>query len=692
MLLEGKNCIIYGGAGWYRIRRGLDLRARGRAAVSRRSHARDPGCARRRLGAADAAEVAVFDVRDEAAVEAHVRDVAARAGSLDVSFNLVTRDDVQGIPLVDMSSVEDFNSRGRATACATQLQHGASRRARVMAAQGGGVILHRHERFLEGGAIAGNGRDRSRRRRDRDVPALPGRSKLGSQGVRVLAIHTAGVQETLTSRKLQDVNSDAPDPEDVIRMISGMTLLQRAPRLAEVAETAAFLASDRASGNHGFDRQRHLRVGDGPVTASERLVAAARGGDETAFAKLSEPYRRELHVHCYRMLGSFEAAEDVVQETYLRAWRHLDRFEGGPLFRAWLYKIATNACLDEIRRDSRRVPALESFRDVPWLQPYPDRLLDEMAPREEEPETVVVERETIELTFVAVIQALPPRQRAVLIMRDVLDWTARGDRRAARHDGRRRQQRAPARPGDDSRAAAAGRAKRSAADLSEHERRLLEGFIDAHERGDAGAAIAMVREDIRITMPPNPLLFEGRAAMGTLLERAFGPESPGDWLLVPTRANRMPAAASYLRAHGRRRVPRLQARRDQGRGRARGRGHDVRPRALPAVRAAAHVARPVSCTPLWESCHAVAPRALLRAGARATGGEMGAGASRGRAVLRRSDVRGARRSDQVVRGRAGAARPPVRAGSWACRRSRRTSPTCRGGSPSATCRSTGSKT
>jgi RNA polymerase sigma-70 factor (TIGR02960 family) len=286
------------------------------------------------------------------------------------------------------------------------------------------------------------------------------------------------------------------------------------------------------------------------VSASERLVAAARGGDESAFAKLSQPYRRELHVHCYRMLGSFEAAEDVVQETYLRAWRNLDNFEGGPLFRAWLYKIATNACLDEIRRNKRRVPALESFRDVPWLQPYPDRLLDEMAPREEEPETVVVERETIELTFVAVIQALPPRQRAVLIMRDVLDWTARAtaellDMTVAAANSALQRARATIHellPQD--------RAKRSAANLSEHERRLLEGFIDAHERGDAAAAIAMVREDIRITMPPAPFLYEGRAAMGTLLDRAFGPEQPGDWLLVPTRANRMPAAASYLRAHG----------------------------------------------------------------------------------------------------------------------------------------------
>jgi RNA polymerase sigma-70 factor (TIGR02960 family) len=286
------------------------------------------------------------------------------------------------------------------------------------------------------------------------------------------------------------------------------------------------------------------------MTGTERLVAAAKRGDEAAFARLTEPHRRELHVHCYRMLGSFEAAEDVVQETFLRAWRHREGFEGGPLFRAWLYKIATNACLDEIRRNKRRVPSVESFRDVPWLQPYPDRLIDEMAPSDEEPETAVVERETIELAFVAVIQALPPRQRAVLILRDVLDWTARAtaevlDMTVAAANSALQRARATVKellPQD--------RTKRSAADLSAHERRLLNGFIDAHQRGDAAAAIAMVREDIRITMPPQPMLFEGIPAMETLLERAFGPESPGDWLLVPTRANRLPAAASYLRAHG----------------------------------------------------------------------------------------------------------------------------------------------
>ena len=146
---------------------------------------------------------------------------------------------------------------------------------------------------------------------------------------------------------------------------------------------------------------------------------------ETAFAELAERHRRELHVHCYRMLGSLQEAEDLVQETLLRAWRARDALEREEWFRAWAYKIATNACLDKIRRDDRRVPSLGSFRDVPWLQPYPDRLLDEIAPVDEEPAEALVARETIELTFIAVIQLLPPRQRAVLILRDVLDWPAR---------------------------------------------------------------------------------------------------------------------------------------------------------------------------------------------------------------------------------------------------------------------------
>jgi RNA polymerase sigma-70 factor (TIGR02960 family) len=281
---------------------------------------------------------------------------------------------------------------------------------------------------------------------------------------------------------------------------------------------------------------------------NDAVVAAARAGDGAAFAALVGRYRRELHVHCYRMLGSFEEAEDVVQETFLRAWHRRDSFRGGPGFRAWLYRIATNACLDELRPSRRRLRSLHSFAEVPWLQPYPDRLLDELAPSDSQPDAVVVARETIELTFLAVIQLLPPRQRGVLLLRDVLGWSA-GETASALDTSvaavnsalqRARatlRERLPARPSEW-----------SVARPTDQERALLERFIDAHERGDAAAAAALAREDIRITMPPHPWVYEGLAAIAPVLEQ--GLSEPGEWRLLPTGANRQLAAASYLRAPG----------------------------------------------------------------------------------------------------------------------------------------------
>jgi RNA polymerase sigma-70 factor (TIGR02960 family) len=282
-------------------------------------------------------------------------------------------------------------------------------------------------------------------------------------------------------------------------------------------------------------------------------VANAQPGpavDEATFTALVDRHRRALHVHCYRMLGSFEEAEDVVQETLLRAWRARGSFEGGPGFRAWLYRIATNACLDAIRRSRRRVPSASSFAEVPWLQPYPDRLLDEVAPSSAEPDAVVIARETIELAFVAVIQLLPPRQRAVLMLRDVLGWSAGEtaellDLTVAAANSVLQRARATLR-----RQLPAGQADRRASDLSERERELLQGFIATHESGDVRTALTLLRDDVRVTMPPHPWCFDGVAAIASLMAQALGPEGPGDWRLLPTRANRLPAAASYLRARG----------------------------------------------------------------------------------------------------------------------------------------------
>jgi RNA polymerase sigma-70 factor (TIGR02960 family) len=271
----------------------------------------------------------------------------------------------------------------------------------------------------------------------------------------------------------------------------------------------------------------------------------------TDFEQALERHRRELHVHCYRMLGSFEEAEDALQEAFLRAWRARDSRTDEANVRAWFYKVATNVCIDALRRNKRQVPTLESKADIPWLQPYPDRLLDEVAPSEEQPDAVVVARETIELTFIALIQLLPARQRAVVILRDVLDWSAAetaallelsvASANSALQRGRETlRNELPERPSD-----------RPATDeLSEEEQRLLAGFIAAHEAGDAVASAALMREDIRVTMPPQPMVFDGRDAIAPLLETAFGPAGMGEWRLVPTRVNRMPAAASYLRERG----------------------------------------------------------------------------------------------------------------------------------------------
>jgi RNA polymerase sigma-70 factor (ECF subfamily) len=274
------------------------------------------------------------------------------------------------------------------------------------------------------------------------------------------------------------------------------------------------------------------------------VLDAALAGDEAAFGRLTARYRRELHVHCYRMLASFDDAEDVVQETFLRAWNRREDFDGREHFRAWLYRIATNACIDALRKRARQPVRAQSFAEVPWLQPYPDPLLDEAT------DDVVTQRETIELAFVAALQGLPPRQRAALIARDVLGWPATetavhlGTSVAAANSAVQRaraalQERLPARRSDW-----------SMPEVSDEERRILAKFIDAHERCDAQAALAIAASDIRVTMPPAPMCFDGVEQLAPLLTRAFGPERDGDWRLVPTSVNRMPAAASYLRRPG----------------------------------------------------------------------------------------------------------------------------------------------
>jgi RNA polymerase sigma-70 factor, ECF subfamily len=323
------------------------------------------------------------------------------------------------------------------------------------------------------------------------------------------------------------------------------------------------------------DRSASAPVGQGTNVGTKTaeaetaaVLAAVRTGDASAFAALAERYRRQLRAHCYRMLGSIDDAEDLVQETFLRAWRGRADFEGRSLFRTWLYRIATNACLNALERMPRRVmpqdvapPVTAGFDasearaeppwapEIPWLQPYPDHLLEPAASRETEPDAMVVSRETIELAFLAALQHLPARQRAILILREVLGWSAKEtaallDTTVQSVNGalqRARETMRARRPGGHD-------AARTTAPTAD-ERAVLQRFIDAWERADTDALTALMREDARWAMPPAPLWFEGRAAIAGLL-RLFPIDRLGHIRMVATTANRQPAAVGYRRPHG----------------------------------------------------------------------------------------------------------------------------------------------
>ncbi|WP_235537325.1 RNA polymerase subunit sigma-70 [Nocardioides sp. Soil805] len=265
--------------------------------------------------------------------------------------------------------------------------------------------------------------------------------------------------------------------------------------------------------------------------------------DETTFAEMAERHRRELHVHCYRMLGSFEDAEDAVQETFLRAWRRRETFEGRSTFRAWLYRIATNACLDLL---DRRRPAPASGGEVPWLQPYPDRLLDELpAGDADAPESVAVARETIELAYLVAVQHLAPRPRAVLVLRDVLGWPAKdvadllGD---SVHSVNSALQRARAGMREH---LPAERQDWTGGEEDAGTRALVRRFTEASVAKDMEAITTMLRDDVRCSMPPTPGLYVGRdAVVDDWVEGGF--PDLGTLRSVPTSVNRQPALGFYL--------------------------------------------------------------------------------------------------------------------------------------------------
>jgi RNA polymerase sigma-70 factor (TIGR02960 family) len=269
-------------------------------------------------------------------------------------------------------------------------------------------------------------------------------------------------------------------------------------------------------------------------------LQAAAGGDEKAFRLLLDPHRGALHLHCYRMLGSVHDADDALQETLLRAWRSLDRYEPSGSFAAWLYAIATNVCLSALagRRRRPEVPVADTDEDA-WterllhVQPYPDRLLDALE-----------RRETVELAFVTAAQLLPPKQRAVLILRDVLDWSAKetadalGDSVAAVNSALQRARRGL------SRARSAGAPEHAPASATA-ERALLRRFMAAWDAVDIEGIVSLLARDATMTMPPEPFFVRGAAAIGDFFATVPCDGQLGLIRLLPAAANRQPALAAY---------------------------------------------------------------------------------------------------------------------------------------------------
>ncbi len=291
---------------------------------------------------------------------------------------------------------------------------------------------------------------------------------------------------------------------------------------------------------------------DDPLT--EATLARARAGDDEAFRELTDPYRRELQLHCYRILGSMQDAEDLVQETLLAAWRSLDSFEGRASVRAWLYRIATNRCLNALRARSRRPREVQAMDDAPaptrrtepmWLEPYPDVLLEEMPDRSPGPATRYEARESVELAFIAALQHLPPSQRAAIVLRDVLGYrTAEVAEMLETGEIAVKGALQRARAALGTRLPAADR-ERAPRPNSARERQLVGRFADAVESGDIDDVVALLTDDALLTMPPQPLEYQGHQAIAAFL-RQRGELRGRPLRVVATRANTQPAFGCYL--------------------------------------------------------------------------------------------------------------------------------------------------
>lgn len=283
-------------------------------------------------------------------------------------------------------------------------------------------------------------------------------------------------------------------------------------------------------------------------------LTRARAGDEDAFGELTAPYRRELQVHCYRMLGSLQDAEDALQETLVSAWRGLDGFQERASLRAWLYRIATNRCLNVLRESARRpTPAALPFTPPPptqlgelsWLEPYPDELLQGIPDAAPGPEARYETREAIGLAFIVALQRLSPRQRSVLVLRDVLGF--RAGEVADMLDTTEATVNSALQRARSTMEARLAPAHERVAPGSARERELADSFADAFEQGDMERVVELLTDDAWVTMPPEPFEYQGREVIAAFLAHvAARRRGGGRTRLVPTRANGQPAFGHYI--------------------------------------------------------------------------------------------------------------------------------------------------
>jgi RNA polymerase sigma-70 factor (TIGR02960 family) len=287
----------------------------------------------------------------------------------------------------------------------------------------------------------------------------------------------------------------------------------------------------------------------------QATLERARAGDEQAFRDLTDPYRRELLAHCYRMLGSLTEAEDMLQETLIAAWRGLAGFEGRSSPRSWLYRIATNTCLNAVRAGARRIPTEPTppFQppeptqrdEIRWLQPYPDALLEGIADTAPGPEARYSQSEAIELAFVAGLQRMPPRQAATVLLRDVLGFgteevaamlkTSQTAIKGTLQRGRAALESSRNTTG-----------RRRPLPRSAEERDLARRFADAYVAADINGVLTLLTDEAWLSMPPAPHQYQGSAAIGSFLRASFDFRGDRGVYLIPGRANNQPSFASYV--------------------------------------------------------------------------------------------------------------------------------------------------